>query len=358
MDGERLPLRDENIYMKDVFTKINSACRYIKLKWRFLIIASVLGSIIGWAFSWLQHTQYSAVCTFVLEDASNSSGGLSQYAGLAGLAGISLGGNGGGVFEGDNIIELYKSRTMIEKTLLSEVNVNGERQSLIELYISSNDLRDKWQSKNEDAKIHFGGDPSKFNRKQDSIISDLTEFINKKVLIVSKPDKKLNIINVNVISNNEIFSMEFTNKLVETVNNFYLETKTKKNSLNVRILQHQADSIKKILNASINDVASSIDATPNANPAMNVLRVPSQRKQVDVQASSAIYSEIVKNLELGKITLRQESPLIQIIDAPRLPLELKKTSKVISAIVGFVVSFLLTLGYIFVKRQLFVVITS
>jgi hypothetical protein len=323
-----------------------------------LVIASLLGAMAGWTFSLLQQTKYSAVCTFVLEDASSNSGGLSQYAGLAGLAGISLGGNGGGVFEGDNIIELYKSRTMIEKTLLSEVNINGKMQTLIELYINSNGLRDKWQDKNEDAKIHFEGNPAKFNRKQDSIITDLTDFFNKKVLIVSKPDKKLNIINVNVISNNENFSMEFTNKLVETVNNFYLETKTKKNFLNVQILQHQADSIKKILNTSINDVASSIDATPNANPAMNVLRVPSQRKQIDVQSSSAIYSEIVKNLELGKITLRQESPLIQVIDTPRLPLEQKKTSKIISSIVGFVVCFLLALGYIFVKRQLSAVLTS
>ena len=42
---------------------------------------------------------------------------------------------------------------------------------------------------------------------------------------------------------------------------------------------------------------------------------------IDVQANSAIYGEIVKQLELAKVTHRNNMPLIQIIDKPILPLE-------------------------------------
>lgn len=50
-------------------------------------------------------------------DESNKGAGLSQYASLASMAGIDLGGSSsGGIFQSDNILELYKSRLMIEKS--------------------------------------------------------------------------------------------------------------------------------------------------------------------------------------------------------------------------------------------------
>ncbi len=53
---------------------------------------------------------------------------------------------------------------------------------------------------------------------------------------------------------------------------------------------------------------------------MNVRRAPSAKRQVDVQANKAILTELVKQTELAKVTLRKETPLIQIIDRPILPL--------------------------------------
>jgi uncharacterized protein involved in exopolysaccharide biosynthesis len=51
------------------------------------------------------------------------------------------------------------------------------------------------------------------------------------------------------------------------------------------------------------------------NPALNVRRAPSARKQVDVQANTAILTELVKQSELAKV-IAQETPLIQVIDRP------------------------------------------
>jgi uncharacterized protein involved in exopolysaccharide biosynthesis len=153
-------------------------------------------------------------------------------------------------------------------------------------------------------------------------------------LTVNKLDKKLSIIAVQVVSKDELFAKNFNLKLVETVNNFYTLTKTKKSNQNVIVLQRQADSVKMILNSSLSGVASAIDANPNANPQLLALRVPSQKKQVDVQANTAIYAEMVKNLELSKISLRQDMPLIQIIDKPVLPLLKSKLSKLKGIIVG------------------------
>ena len=333
----------EEISLKELVLKVKSAIAYLKSKWVLIMACGIIGGLLGLAYSFYRKPLYIATSTFVLED-SKGGGGLGQYAGLASLAGIDIGGGAGGIFQGDNIIELYRSRVMLEKTLLSPVEIEGKKQLLIDRYINFNKLRDKWKEKDHITSINFYGDPDKFNRKQDSIISDLVGLFRIKILGVDKIDKKLNILKVDVATNDELFSKEFNNKLVETVNNFYTETKTKKSSQNVMILQKQADSVKRVLNSSIGGVASAIDAAPNANPSLVTLRVPSQRKQVDVQANSAIYGEIVKNLEVSKISLRQETPLIQVIDKPVLPLFVDRLSKVKGFIVGaFLGCFLIVL---------------
>jgi hypothetical protein len=349
-DDSRKINNDGEISFEDLKVKIKSAIRYIKSKWRTILIVSILGALLGLGYSILKKPIYTAVCTFVLED-SKSGGGLEQYAGLASLAGINVGGSsGGGIFQGDNILELYKSRSMIEQSLLSNGNFDGKKQLLIDRYIDSYHLRNKWKDDSQLSHLNFNGKPDNFSRSQDSIITDLVELFDESTLNVNKLDKKLNIIKVEVATKDELFSKFFTEKLVQNVNDFYVQTKTKKELQNVQILQHQADSVKLMLNYSIHGVASAIEADPNANPLMFTLKETSQKRQVDVQANTAIYSEIVKNLELAKISLRQETPLIQVIDKPVLPLHKNKVGKIKGILVGMILGFIFALVFLVTKR--------
>lgn len=338
----------DEISLKEVILKVRSSWRYLLSRWEIILIAAVFGGLLGLAYSFIKKPVYTATSTFVIED--NKSGGMSQYAGLASLAGIDLAGSSNGIFQGDNIIELYKSRSMIEKALLSLVTIKGKKELLIDRYIDFNQLREKWKKNDHINAISFNGDPNKFSRKQDSIITNLVDLFNKKVLNIEKPDKKLSIMKVNVATNDELFSKEFNTKLVETVNDFYTQTKTKKSYQNVLILQKQADSVRKVLNSSISGVAAAIDAAPNANPNQLILRVPSQRKQVDVQASTAIYSEIVKNLEVSRMSLLQETPLIQLIDDPVLPLSVNKLGKLKGIILGGILAGMLAVFILAFKK--------
>ena len=337
----------EEISIKEVIATTRKGYNYIKSKWKLVFFIGVIGAIVGLLYSLIKKPVYTATCTFVVDD-GNKQNPLSQLAGLASLGGLGQS-SVGGVFQEENILELYKSRSMIEKTLLTEVNFEGKNQLLIERYISFNELKKKWEEKNI-GPVDFTGNPEKFNRTQDSIITDIAAKFNKTDLTVEKPDKKVGVIKVQFESTDELFAKEFTTNLVQTVGDFYVQTTTKKSTQNVRILQHQADSVRSVLNYSISGVASSIDAAPNANPLLLSLKVPSQRKQVDVQAGSAVYAEIIKNLEIGKITLRQEMPLIQIIDKPVLPLTKNKAGKIVSIIVGALLFTFLAITYLLLKK--------
>jgi hypothetical protein len=133
------------------------------------------------------------------------------------------------------------------------------------------------------------------------------------------------------------------------VSDFYVDTKTKKSVDNLAILQHQTDSVRAVLNSALTGVAVSTDINPNPNPSRQILRVPSQRRQVDVQANQAILMELVKNLEISKVSLRKETPLIQVIDRPIMPLEKERLGKIKSILVGgilgaFIIIFFLLLN--------------
>lgn len=328
----------DEISVTDLIARFNTTAGYVKKQWILILIISILGGITGLLYSSTRKTIYTATSTFVLDD-GNKSNNLSRYEGLASMAGIDIGGSpGNSIFQGDNILELYKSRIMIEKTLLSASIFQGKSQLLINRFLEFNKIEDN-RTREENLLIEdFSGSPSNFSRTQDSIISEIVILFNKKILTVSKPDKKISIIRVDISNKDELFARDFNTRLVETVNNFYTQTKTKKSINNIKILNHLLDSIKIVLNNSMMGVASAIDASPNASPFVQRLKVTSQRKQIDVQASTAIYSELVKNLEISKMSLLQETPLIQLIDTPVLPLTESKSNRYVGFLTGFVLS--------------------
>ena len=222
------------------------------------------------------------------------------------------------------------------------------------MYIQNQEWRKNWNEKPKLASIQFLPDTKRkyFTRVHDSILGVMYQDLSKTGLTVGQKDKKIAIITIDVNSTNELFSKYFTEALVKEVSDFYVTTKSKKARMNMDILERQTDSIRRELNGAITGVAVANDNTFMLNPALNVRRAPSARRQVDVQANTAILTELVKQTELAKVTLRKETPLIQVIDQPILPLKKEKFGKAKGIVMGgFLAGFLTIMGLI-VKRIL------
>jgi uncharacterized protein involved in exopolysaccharide biosynthesis len=285
-----------------------------------------------------------------MEEEKSGGGGLSGALGLASSLGIDLGSSAGGAFAGSNLIELMKSRKLVDKTLLSPIEVNGKAQSLVEYYITFKELKKDWDDNTNLKNLNFpiDADRSKFTLQQDSILKNIAVEIIKTDLIISQKDKKVSILSIEMNSTNELFAKIFCETIAKETSEYYVEIKSKKSKMNVDILQHQADSIRAELNSAISGVAAATDNVFNLNSALNVKRAPSARRQVDVQANTAILTQLVGNLELAKVTLRKETPLIQIIDRPIFPLEKEKVGKLKSLVLGgFLAGFLTVLYLVF-----------
>lgn len=334
---ENKSVKNDEISFKELIGKVKGWYSYIISQWKIIVLAGAIGSGFGLTYSLIKKPIYTATLSFALEDdKSGGGGGLGGALGLASSLGLDLGGGGGSIFTGTNLTELFKSRSMVEKTLLSPVNYKGKIVSLAEIFIQDNKWREGWIEKPEFSKIQFlpNADRKNFSRAQDSIMGIIFLNLSKGGLSVAQKDKKVAIINIDVSSPNELFAKYFCEALARQVSDFYIDTKSKKARMNMSILQRQTDSIRNELNGAITGVAVANDNTFNLNPALNVRRAPSARRQVDVQANTAILTELVKQSELAKVTLRKETPLIQIIDKPILPLQKEKFGKFKGLIIG------------------------
>jgi len=341
---------NDEISLKELLQKIKEWYLFLLTKSKLIILAGLLGGLIGFTYAYFQKPIYKASLTFAMEDEKGGGGGLSGALGLASSLGIDLGSSGGGAFAGANLIELMKSRKLVEKTLLSPITVNGKTQSLADYYLEINEAKKGWEEKPLLIDISFpvNADRSKFTLQQDSILYNIFNGIVKTDLTISQKDKKVSIISIEASSTNEIFAKTFCETIARETSEYYVEIKSKKSRTNVEILQHQVDSIRGELNGAITGVAAAADNVFNLNMAMNVKRAPSAHRQIDVQANTAILTQLVTNLELAKVSLLKETPLIQIIDKPILPLEKEKVGKLKSLILGgFLAGFLTILYLIF-----------
>ncbi|MNI36120.1 hypothetical protein D3C73_901610 [compost metagenome] len=337
--------------LKDLVLKIQDWIKYFVSKWYFFLVIGILGALLGFFYAKYKEVNYIATTTFVLEN-GDQGGGLGQYAGMAAMVGIDVGGSGQGMFQGDNLLELYKSRKMIEAALLQK-SPSDSSKVLMDRYLSLHGARANWEKKSPDLlKIDFQKKSlSGQNRMQDSIFQKTVIEINRTILKVGMLDKKSSIIKVDVSSNDEVFSKEFNQALVNEVNTFYIETKTKKSLNNIEILQNKADSVRGIMNGSINIAASVVDATPNLNPTRQAQRlVPTQRAQFSAETNKAILGQLIQNLEMAKMALMKEAPLIQEVDKPIYPLMNTKLSKSLYAAIGALLACFVTFIFLFINR--------
>ena len=321
---------------------IQNVYRYILKRWYILFLVGLLGGGSGILYAWLQKPEYIAELTFAPE--SDKGGGLAMYAGLAAQFGLDMGGGSGGAFEGENLSEFLKSRLMIDQTLMSEEEIGGKNDLLINHYIRINEMNKGWDKDLKDfqfTKLYAPG-----VRRVDSVMKVISKDLSKS-LNIDRKDKKLNIILATIKSRNEEFAKDFLERLVNSGIDYYVQYRSGKSRHNLQILQRQTDSVKQLLSGGIISVANTTDL--NINPLRQIVRTGVQRKQIDLQVNSKVFEELTKQLELTKISVARETPFIQIIDTPIMPLEKKKLGRLMAGIIFSFIAVFITLIFLILK---------
>lgn len=317
---------------------------FLKKRWWIFLLVGLLAGTIGFIYASLQKATYKSRLTFALDDGS---AGESSFTSLASQFGLSLGGSNN-IFQGDNIIEIMKSRRMVETILLSVDTFNNQPYRIVEYYMDVHD-RDSYHKKV--ASVHFpvNQSPAAYSYIQDSVLKLIYEQVVKSSLIIDKPDRKYNIFELNINTPNEKLSHDMTIRLLQEANTFYTELKTKKASNTLAALENRIESVKTGLYGSISNRANVKDA--NVNPVFEQSQVPVMKEYTNIELYSAAYAEMFKNLEIARFQYLVNTPILQIIDDADYPMERIKAKRSLFALAFSIIACFLLLIYFLMKEQ-------
>jgi hypothetical protein len=335
-------IEDESFSIKQELKKLVASIGYVLTQWKLLLLAAVLGALIGLLYRWIRPLTYTARTTFVVEESKIGGGSLASA--LAGQTGLDISGLTGsassGMLAGDNVLELVKSHSLIRKTLLSAYD-SGNNRSLADVYAESEKLKEKWSGK-LDRTINFDVTANKFDRTTDSLLQIITDKIIESNLSIAKPDKKLGFFAMNVTMRDEKLSLLFSQRLLKATTDFYIETKTKRLANNVARLQAKADSLAVSLNRKTYSAADANRRLLDANPVYAAPEVSAEIQYRDKLVQGTIFAKIIENLEISKTALIQETPTFQIVDTPEIPLKDNRIKLSVAFLTGALIAVLLT----------------
>ena len=320
-----------------VFSKAKST---FLLNYKLLFLVSILGGLLGITYSAIKSSKYHSEITFLVEESKAGGGGLlSSLGSQIGIDVTSLTGAGNSVISGDNMLELLKSKSMMKECLLTPFQ-NDSNYLLADRYADIYNLKTKWAKDDEIAKMINFTDTKVNPRIKDSLLSTIIKMIHKKEFNVAKPDKKLGFFKVSVDTKDELLSAYISERIINIATNFYVNNKTSRLKNNVARLEHRTDSIGNLLNNLTYSSANDAKLMLNLNPAEVDAQGNAEISQRDKMVLSTIYAELIKNLEISKTALVQETPTIQITDKSTLPLEKNELKWYEGFLIGLIVPFL------------------
>jgi hypothetical protein len=350
---EKLNLNNPNkeITINHFLKEVKSFGLNLICKWRLFLAFILVGSGLGFLYAYLKPVKYLSKITFVVEESKAGGGGI---AALAGQFGFDIGGMGGnGFFSGDNVLFFLSSEVLCRETLMTSYDEKS-KILLIDKYAEVMGFKKKWLRNSNIGNVDFSKYTlTKLPRKEDSLLQVIIrEEILKKDFAVSKPDKKTSFVTVSASMRDEMLSKLFSERLVNIATQKYITSKTKVKVANIEILQRRADSLSSLLNNKTYIAAATQQVLVDANPAIRTAPINSEISSREKGMIATIFGEVVKNLEISKTILSQETPVIEIVDVSSFPLKDDKIGFVKASLLAGFLSFLFFIAFLFISNWL------
>ena len=320
---------------------------------KIILLVTLLGSLIGIAYSYIKSPKYIADTIFLVEESKSMGGGglLSSLGGSLGMDITGLTGSNNTVLSGDNVLELLKSKAFMTQCLKMPY-LGDSNYSIADKYADVYKYRAQWESDSKIGRIiNFAKPPDKDKRVQDSLLKIIVNRIEEKELSVVKPDKKLGFFKMTVTTKEENLSKLISEKLLKIATDFYIEAKVGRLRKNVVRLEKRTDSIYNLLNYKTQATRQDALLLLNGNFANVNEAINSEISQRDKGMLTSIYGQLITNLEASKASLIQETPTLQIVDSPNFPLDKSETKWYMGLLMGAFVSFFGSLLYFLVFKK-------
>lgn len=354
----------EEVTLKDVFLEIGKYFRYVKTKWKWGVL---IGAVIGVLFIVSAMTtppKYKERLTFMMDENESSE-----------IPGFDLIGSiFGGVQQNNNlgkILQLFESKKIIYNTLFDTIDVGGKReilanhylenytvQGLVEAYAYPGNIfyKTEWPKRLlEDPNFRFSNSNiEEFTPKENQFLRILLEKIAGQessgipAQLSSNMDEETGLMSIEMHSEHEILTMGALQSVFKQLSNFFIQKTTEKQKKTDLIMKTKRDSVFLELKSAEYALADFKDRNRNAVSVSGSLA--GLRLDRQVRILNIMYAEVVKQVEVTDFALRNKTPIVQVIDSPRLPIVPSIASWKKDGIKGFLFGFIATLFFFGAKK--------
>lgn len=279
----------------------------VLLRWRQTIIAlGVCGLLLGLAFGLLRDRVYASGATFIPQ---GSEGGASGLALAASQLGIQMPASSGATWGPPLYVELLGSQALLEPIALDTVVVaeeGGRRIALVDL------LKVKAIT------------PAK---RVDLAVKTLRRIIN-----VSE-DKRLGAVRLSVSTKWPSVSLALAEKLVRSVNQFNLEKRQSQAMAERLFVEAQAKEAEHALRESEDQLQLFLQRNRSITGSPD-LEFQRDRLRRELALRQQVYTSLVQNREDARIREVRDTPVITVLESPRLPVMGEARKSIQKALLG------------------------
>ena len=340
--GDELSLRDFLLAIRQWFAFF----RRHRIKYLLLTIACAAGFVL---YSLTRETTYRAELTFMLSD--NNSNQLSGFTGVLGQFGLPL---STGRYNIDKLLEIAKSRTIIQEVLFIKSSWNDNEDHIINHLIEMHELKVDKEPEAQDEHFKFlHDDLESFTPQEKAMLKKVYNLVagtNEKKdngLLICDYGRDHYIMSFSFNSKSQRVSIDFVNGLYRSVKEYYTNVSRERSQFTYELVRNKRDSIR----SSLSDVELELARLKDEN-------IGSFRNQDNLEISRLNTESLIlktalakteENLAIAEFALENNTPLIQLIDTPLEPLPPVRRSPIKFGLAGFILGFLLASFWIFIR---------
>lgn len=302
---------NRDITLKEFLLKIREYSIYLYKKRIIILLGAFLFALLFFYLEYKKKDKYKAQLTFMVNE--DPAGASSSVA--ASLIGRFIGGTG--KYNLEKILSLSRSRSIVEKTLLTKVVVDSSADLLANHFIREYELKN-YDKNNKPYDYYFEVD-SITDEKSSQMMTNIYDLLTgDKGIYASSVNEKSGIMTIELTSTNEDLSITFINRLFDVLSLYYIEKAIAKDMNTYNLLKKKLKELYGKMNYEIDESYAYNDQILGAW--QETARLPSIKKTRDSKITTEVYAEVLKNLEIAEFTLNNNTPFIQRIDFPRKPL--------------------------------------
>lgn len=323
---------------------INKLLNILKKYWIVILIFSLIGGVIGFLYAYNSKPIYKAQCTFMVneDESSKLTGGIGALLGNFGIGASS------GKLNLEKLLELSKSRNIIQRVLFCKVKVNGNLDFMINHFINLYSLNE-----DDSAPVNFtNSDFDKFDKAHNKMLLKVYNMLTgDNGIVENQYSRETGIMALGISTNNEDLSISYVDTLFDRLGKFYIDKSIERELKTYTIL---SDRVTKLYNEMNSKEQVSAQLQDNSLGIWKEIdRVPSKVYSRDANITAVVYGEALKNLEISSFALKNKMPIIQAIDKPIAPIKPLVKSKSIFGGGGFLLCGFLCTLFLFIRKELF-----